>query len=347
MLKGRSYGVFTISMLMALVLAGCNKSTSPNENTPESEVVVVVLNNLSETYSYYMPETNDTIFDVDTTGSAPNDLLIDGNYAYIVNSGFGGVPTLMKIDLGRDSLIATYTFPSGSNPFGITKDENFIYVTCSKTDMLYRFDPYLRPIDSVKVGKAPEWLATKDGKVFVACTGYDFSDYTFGEGALFVVADGPQGLFVEDSVYAGINAQDVDIIGDSLYVLATGNYADVQGKIYIYTMQDTSLMLEDSINVGNSPGYMYAHNGVLYLADWSAGLAQVIPCSGKVIWIPVGEGASRILIDYNNQGYVTRFDATGNNYLLLFDPDRLVVTDSIFMGTAKGVQGLGLWLRIH
>ncbi len=334
-------------MLLALFIGGCTQPAPSDNPVPQSEEVVVVVNNLSETYSYYLPESHDIVLDIDTTGSAPNDILIDGNYAYIVNSGFGGSPSIMKIDLERDSLIAYYVFPDGSDPYGIAEDGDNIYVTCMKTDMLYQFGPYLRVQDSVRVGKSPEWLTVKDGKIFVACTGYNFSDYTFGEGNIAVVSRGPQGLYVEDSLYAGINTQDVDIIGDTLYALATGNYGDVTGKIYIYLVSDTGLILRDSIGVGNSPGYMYSYNGCLYLADWSAGVAKVNPESHEVIWQNVGEGASRIVVDYNHIGYLTRFNSTSDNYLLIFDPDRLVVTDSVFMGTAKGVQALGIWLRIH
>ena len=334
-------------MLLMLFIGGCTQPVPSENPVPQSEEVVVVVNNLSETYSFYIPDSHDTIIDVDTTGSAPNDILIDGNYAYIVNSGFGGSPSLMKVDLGRDSLVAVYIFPDGSNPYGIVKDGGNIYVTCMKTGMLYQFDPYLRVQDSVKVGKSPEWLTVKDGKIFVACTGYNFSDYTFGEGNIAVVSRGPQGLYVEDSLYAGINTQDVDIIGDSLYALATGNYADVSGKIYIYAIKDTGFVLMDSIDVGDSPGYMYPYNGSLYLTDWSGGLAKVNPETHEVIWLDAGEGLSRIVVDYNNIGYATRFNATAENYLLEFDPERMVITDSIFMGTAKGAQALGIWIRIH
>ncbi len=338
--------IILLSFPVLYILAGCSKKDEVQPEPPQGEEVVVVLNNLSETYSFYFPESSDTLIDVDTTGSAPNDILIDGNYAYIVNSGFGGKPSIMKIDLERDSLVASFTFPDGSNPYGVVKYGDNIYVTCTRSNMLYEFDLYLTPVDSVRVGKSPEWLTAKNGVIYVACTGYDFSSNTFGEGWIAVVTRGPSGLYVKDSLYGGINPQDVDIIGDSLYVLSTGDYGDIKGKIYIYSLKDT-VAFKDSINVGNSPGYMYPYNGCLYIVDWAGGFAKVNPRTNEVIWQEVGEGASRVVIDYNNIGFLTRFNATSANYIIIFDPEDLAIRDSVFMGNAKGIQGLALWMRIH
>ena len=337
-------GVFV--MLGIVLFTACSKEED-NQNLPEATEVVVVLNNLSETYSYYLPESHDTVIDVDTTGSVPNDILIDGNYAYIVNSGFGGSPSVMKIDLLRDSLVAFAIFPDGSNPWTIIKSNDNLFVSCSGNDKVYKLDIYrLRITDSIKVGKAPEGMAEKDGKIYVACTGYNFTDYSYGDGYVYVIEEGPSGLRVSDSVYSGTNTQDVAIVGDTLYALATGNYSDIQGKIYIFKVDDT-LSFADTIHVGNSPGFLYYYNNALYLTDWFAGVCRVSLENGDVIWSQTGTGTSRLIIDTNGTGFITRFSANAANYLLIFDPERVQVYDSVFMGNSKGIQGLGIWMKIH
>lgn len=328
------------------LIVGCSKEIE--EHSPlEAEEVIVVLNNLSETYSYYIPETRSTVIDVDTTGSVPNDILIDGNYAFIVNSGFGGVPSIMKIDLSRDSLVSSTILPDGSNPWAMVKSGSNIFVSCSQSDMVYKMDIYtLRILDSVKVGKAPEGMAVKDGRIYVACTGYNFTDYTYDDGYVYVIDEGPTGLFILDSIYAGVNTQGLAIVGDTLYALSTGNYADIHGKLYVFQIGD-SLVFLDTIDVGNSPGYIYFYNRALYLTDWFAGICKVSLSDYEVICTEIGTGSSRIVVDMNGRGFITRFRSSGPNYLLEFDPERMQVYDSIFMGDSKGIQGLATWMRIN
>ncbi len=328
------------------LITGCSKEEE-DHNIPESTEVVVVLNNLSETYSYYLPETHDTVIDVDTTGSVPNDILIDGNYAFIVNSGFGGKPTVMKIDLLKDSVMAYVVLPDGSNPWAVIKSQDNLFVSCSGNDRVYKLDLYtLRILDSVKVGKAPEGMADKDGRIYVACTGYNFSDYTYNDGFVYVIEEGPSGLFVSDSIYAGLNTQDVVVVGDTLYALATGDYSNVQGKIYAYEIGD-SLSFLDTIKVGNNPGYLYYYNGALYLTDWFSGVCRVSLSDKEIVWMQTGTGTSRLIVDMNGTGFITRFSSNDANYLLVFDPERVQVYDSVFMGNSKGIQGLGIWIKIH
>ncbi len=339
--------IIAIIMMAGLVLfTGCSKEEE-NHNIPEATEVVVILNNLSETYSYYLPETHDTVIDVDTTGSVPNDILIDGNYAFVVNSGFGGTPSVMKIDLLRDSLMAYAILPDGSNPWSVIKVNDNLFVSCSGNDMVYKLDMFtLRIMDSVKVGKAPEGLVEKDGRVYVACTGYNFSDHTYQDGYVYAIEEGPAGLYVSDSAYAGVNTQSVAVVGDTLFALSTGNYSDIQGKLYVFKIGD-SLSFKDTIYVGNSPGFMYYYNGALYLTDWFGGVCRVSLSDGNVVWTETGTGTSRLVVDMNGTGFITRFSANDANYLLVFDPERVQVYDSVFMGNSKGIQGLGIWIKIH
>ena len=341
----RSGKIIGIALTTLMILLGACTKNQEEQNFPESTEVVVVLNNLSETYSYYMPETNNTIIDVDTTGAVPNDILIYGDYAYIVNSGFGGVPSLMKIELLKDTMVKYTVFPNGSNPWAVIKKENSLFVSCTGNDMAYKLDLYtLRFLDSVKVGKGPEGMTEKDGRIYVACTGYDLSNYSYNNAYVYTVEEGPEGLYVSDSVYAGVNTQSVAIVSDTLYALSTGDYTNTFGKLYLYEIGD-SLRFVDTINVGQSPGYMYYYNNALYLTDWYGGVCKVSTQDREVIWQNTGEGTSQIAIDMNGIGFITRFNASGPNYLLLFDPERVQVYDSVYMGERKGIQGLGIWMK--
>lgn len=122
----------------------------------------------------------------------------------------------------------------------------------------------------VEAGYQPEGIACADGKVFVANSGgYNYPDY---DHTLNVID--PNTLEVEKTLDFGLNLGRVAYDGrDGLYVVSSGNYADVGSKIYkvntaTATLCDSIATAVSSIAVAGDSLYIL---GVEYKAPtWEA-----------------------------------------------------------------------------
>ncbi len=326
---------FTTVIAAILIVAGCGKKQDHIEVSGEEKVII--LNNLSETYSIFDPDSNTLITDVDTTGSVPNDIRIEGDVAYIVNSGFGGTPSIEKINIRDDKVLSYTPLPDGSNPWSIALSPSCLYVSLYGKNKLYKMDKYLNILDSVSVGMSPEGLIADGKSIYVACTG-TYPSYT--NSYIYEIIDS-SGLKVTDSISAQCNPQVLNIQGDTLFALLTGDYANVKGKILKINVKNNTVF--DTINTNYAPGDMYIDDNNIYIVDWNAGIGRLKRVDNSVNWIYSGTGVSRITGDVKGRVFATIFSSAGSNYLLQFTADKPSDIDSVFTGSKKGTQGLAIW----
>ncbi len=309
-----------------LFIVGCGVKETPGEGK-----VYILLQNINQVY-VYDPE-NDTLFkDVMETGSTPNYLFFTEEKGYIVNSGFGGSPSIQVFDPDSNVVTAVYEFNENSaNPWALTVADDGIYVTSLTFDMVYIFDETGKIVDSIKVGRAPEGIIFHDGKLYVTCTGFNvdsLGNVVYLDSYLYII----ENRKVKDSIKVGVNSQVVwTDENNRIVVLSTGNYADITGKIYI--ISGSSVM--DSIDVGGFPTYFVVRGEKAYVVG-PVGPLRVVDLTTKEIKEiePELKGLSGCDVDEEGRIYLTKADwSTQENFLYIIENDTLVNTVSLGIGT--------------
>ncbi|MBD3232903.1 MAG: T9SS type A sorting domain-containing protein [candidate division Zixibacteria bacterium] len=264
-----------------------------------------VVNGLAETVSKINLDNGVVSNHIINTGLVPNDIKIEGDKAYILNSTSDDIHIL---NLATDTVIDTIAFSRYENPWEIYIDGDLAYVTNWLSGNLYEVDLKEGMIlRAFAVGSTIEGVFRHGDRLFVTDVNFDFDNYTYGDGILYY-ANLPD-LDEWQSLNVGINPQ--RIIGGpdgNLHIICSGNYADVFGAIYI--VDPINVTIVDSINIGGSPGYA-AVNG-----------------SGKVF---VGAGG------WGDHGEVYCYD--GTTYAVLNDPSNPIITDPGASGITADLDG--------
>ena len=118
-------------------------------------------------------------------------------------------------------------------------------------------------IDTVSVGRAPEGMTVNGNFLYVTCTGFNPSDWSYSQGEVHKINLND---FTADSVInCSTNPRNVKFMNDSYYVVCTGNYATETGKVDIFTTANDSL--EQSFDCQNAPGSIYMTDDYLFLGN--------------------------------------------------------------------------------
>jgi len=270
-----------------------------------------------------------------TTGTTPNSLKKLGDYFYLVNSGFGGTPTIQKIDFHENTVVDSFVLPMGSNPWDITWDGSNFYVTSYTYDRVYKLSNNGDIIDSVSAGISPEGILFFNGKLYVVASYYDRNNYSTNVGYLYEFTPD---LSKIDSLRLFVNP--TLIVTDSEYLyIAGGDYA-AGGNIYKITPDTLSIL--DSLGLQGTPGAFVVKNGMGYLTGYFfyptvvnlENLSIVAtytnaPASNGFMGIDVNSDASKI--------YVSVASWQEQNYLWIISPES-GDTSSIELGNGKGSQ---------
>ena len=270
--------------------------TTSLTSSAQADRYAYVVNSLGMTLSKINLSTNEVVNDIEALGDQPNQVVISGDLAYVVNSGYNDIQI---IDLRTENTVGYIDVLPNANPFHMAfVDSQYAYVSnllgssISKVDVISK-----TTVGEFGVGLAPEGLMVVGDKLYVCCTGFQFyayrnktgrdwvfdvthkhndvKAYSYIAGKVYVFD--LQGQMVTDSISVGMNPQYLDLDPEGeLNVMCTGDYLSVFGQIYrIDPNTDTVI---DSIATGGSPGIIsIGTDGVGYLAagGW-------YPDSGKV-----------------------------------------------------------------
>jgi YVTN family beta-propeller protein len=218
-------------------------------------------------------------------GEAPNQVVINGDSTYVINSTDDDIQV---IDLTTETTVAYIDIGAGRNPFHMAfADERYAYVTNWQSHTISKVDVVGDSVvGEYGVGMAPEGLVVVDDKLYVCCTGFQWTKYneTTGREWVFdptqrtndvkayayitgqIYVFDLQSETVIDSISVGMNPRCVDTDPEGeLNVLCTGDYWSVFGQIYRIDPNTDAVI--DSIYVGGSPvGMSIGSDGVGYLA---------------------------------------------------------------------------------
>ncbi|MEW5925545.1 MAG: dockerin type I domain-containing protein [Candidatus Zixiibacteriota bacterium] len=215
-----------------------------------------VLNTNGETLSKININTGVVENDILTIGSDvisyPNQLVVRDTAAYVIASGTNEIQV---INLNTEQTSFYINTGPSSNPYWMDfLDSHYLYVTLLLKDSLAKIDYRTGSTISRRyVGKSPEGVMIFKGRAYVACTGFDWNTYEYGQGqiAIFDIA--------ADSVIKRINVGKnpqylaLDCEG-RIHVVCTGDYFSTFGQIYI--VDPIAMSVIDSIYVGGSPGHI-------------------------------------------------------------------------------------------
>jgi DNA-binding beta-propeller fold protein YncE len=229
--------------------------------------------------------TGEVVNNIEALGVAANQIVIQGDFAYVVNSLDHNIQI---IDSKTETTVGYIIIGEPRNPFHMAfMDSQYAYVTNLMTNTISKVDVINRTVvGEYEVGVAPEGLLVLGNKLYVCCTGYEFAAYRriAGRDWVFdpthrandvkayryiagkVYVFDVQNDVVLDSIPVGLNPQylAMDPEGE-LNVMCTGNYWSVFGKIY--RINPTTNSVIDSIATGGSPGIIsIGFDGIGYLA---------------------------------------------------------------------------------
>jgi len=215
--------------------------------------------------AYVINTTGETLCKIDiTSGSVSNNILTLGSdihcypnqikvrdtLAYVVLSG---THEIQIINLKTQTTAGWITLPGGSNPYWMDfLNDHYAYVTLLNNNSLAKIDLQTRQmVKETPVGLSPEGVLIYGGKAYVAITGFDFSNFTWGQGKVAVYD------LALDSVITSIDVQknpqylDCDVSGE-IHVACTGDYGSTAGNIFI--IDPLTDLAVDSIAIGGQPG---------------------------------------------------------------------------------------------
>jgi DNA-binding beta-propeller fold protein YncE len=238
-----------------------------------------------ETLSKINLSTDGVINDIEFLGESPNQIVIHGDLAYVVNSLDHDIQI---IDLKTETTVDWIDIWEPRNPYHMAfVNSQYAYVTNLKTNTISKVDVINKTVvGEYAVGQAPEGLLVVGNKLYVCCTGFewpkykritgrdwvfdptrranDVKAYRYIPGKVYVFDT--QSDSVTDSISVGINPQYLALDpGGELNVVCTGDYWSVFGQIYRINPATNTVI--DSIATGGSPGIIsIGTDGIGYLA---------------------------------------------------------------------------------
>ena len=220
-------------------------------------------------------------------------------------------------------------------------NDNTAYVACSISEKVLKVDLTSKAVvDTIDAGVGATGIIVYNGKVYVANTAFDGTNYTYGQGTVTVI-DATNDNVIK-TINVGMNPQDIALAPDGrLHVVCTGDYFSVFGKVFIINPSTNAVV--DSVLVGGSPGSIRISDvdKLGYLGVWGAGLLVYNTETKAVIHGTnnyfLGKGGSGLLVDPDGNVFVSVWD---DDQVIKLDKNNAVlntytVGDSPFSLTAK------------
>lgn len=251
-------------------------------------------------------------------GAFPNDIVVRGGRAYVVCSGADAISV---VDLATNSVVGTIPCGPGSNPWSLvfTSDSRAWVSRLNTNDVLALDMPAGTVAATIPVGRSPEGLCVAGGRVFVANSGFNFSNFSYDPGTISVIDPATNSVIA--TLPVGLNPQSVATAPNGeVHALCSGDYFSAFGRAFVLDAAAPAVV--DSVELGASPGVLAIDPaGQAYASDYFAGLLKYDTASRAVLRdaanaIPVGVGAAGI--DFG----------AGLTWVCVYGDDQLVALDA-------------------
>ena len=293
-----SFTSFSMALFVLLLIPGIATAS------PE----VLVLSGLDNGLSVIDPERNRIETGAVSLPGFPSQAVVDKQHLYVVASGADQVLVYNKETLALSHVLEP---GAGTNPYAVAVDSRGnVYVSLFLAGQVVRFDAKGRETGRAVVGRSPEGLCIVGPRLYVANSGFRFSDFGYDPGTVSVLD--LRTLDTVAEVPVGLNPQWMSVDGNEIHVICTGNYFSVFGEVHIFEAR--TLLPRGMVELGGSPGFLALDKNTAYASDYFGGLTsyrisdrQVLHDAGNPILIG-GAGYSGLTLDGKGNLYVAMFE---------------------------------------
>jgi hypothetical protein len=218
----------------------------------------------------------------DAIGAVLNDIERFDTYAALVDSGdlgpgVTGNEKLLVVNLVTKTVETTVPLNMDS-PWSVAVEDYLAYVTGNLDDQLAEIDlaaetptPVYHALDE---GCVPADVVVVDGLVYVTCTGFDATGFTYDPGKVLVFDPAVPGV-IDTIDLPQVNPQRFAVsAGGKLYVVCTGDYAANFGMVV--QIDPSTNDVADSFALGTAPGPIgIGPSGLAFVGEGFAGSVYV------------------------------------------------------------------------
>ncbi len=208
------------------------------------------------------------------TGAVPNHLHREGDRLYVSCSGDD---RLLCYSIGDSSLVLERNWAFNEidelpdpqeRRYGLwasVTHDGLVYSTLGSTDEIGVLDPQSGEWSRFATGRWPQGLLRRGDRLYVACTGFDPADFSYGASELRVY--GLPGIEELYRVPLAPNCQALAFAGDgTLLALSSGDYDQVTGTLQGLDPVDGGLLFSASLD--DYPGQLEVAGNRVWLAAW-------------------------------------------------------------------------------
>lgn len=344
--------IFTLALVTAIALAlgACSgKSTVGPEETIGPSKGVYIFNGSASTISIFDIEKKTIANNVIQLGKYPNDIVIQEDVAYVVNSGDNSIQI---INLDDNKTVGLINVGDGTNPWQIAlSDQKTAYVSALMTDSVVKVDVGGRKaVNTIKVGPKPAGIVAYKEKIYVVNSNAVFDlatqQMSYGKGTISIINSKTDNVI--KTIDVGLNPQYLAIDDNSgrLHVVCSGNYADTAGQVYVIDTNSDAVVKQ--IDVGGTPGRIaIAPNGKVFLGSNYGGILVYNGSDYSVIHSAVNPikdtaGTDGLAVDADGTLYacVPDWSGSGKDKLLAINSETEALLGTYTPG--GGAQGLAI-----
>jgi len=262
----RSISFLLLAFAAITLISGCEGDSSAGPGEQYASISAWVVNSLGQTLSKLNLETGQVTNNIVETGEGANEILIEGDKAYVVNSLENN---FQIIDLITGQTIGTIEILQGVNPYYAALEgterafvSNLLSGNVSVLDLAANSETGV-----INTGGIPEGVCVAGDYLYVT----DVVDYSGNWQPGKVYAYDLATLTLQSTATVGINPQIVKMGPDgNLHVICTGDYNTVVGEVDI--VDPISMMVMQSMTLGGTPGSLvFTSDGIGYVGGggWS------------------------------------------------------------------------------
>ena len=245
-------------------------------------------------------------------GQTPNDIQIDGQLAYVVNTNDNHIQI---IDLKSEANVGQISTGANSLPEKIALlSDQYAYVTLNGSDGVAFIDLKDQTVlQTIKVGSKPWGVTILDRKVYVTNSAavWDGNQMSYDQSSVSIIDT--QSNQVIQTIEVPINATGITTNGvDKVLVVSTGDYAQALGYLTIINHVDNAI--EKKISLKTTPGAIAVNRSqrkayILSTTGWTITGAMVVDLAKRRVVIkatealPAFSGGFGMVFDHQSQHF--------------------------------------------
>ena len=245
-------------------------------------------------------------------GQTPNDIQIDGQLAYVVNTNDNHIQI---IDLKSEANVGQISTGANSLPEKIALlSDQYAYVTLNGSDGVAFIDLKAQTVlQAIKVGSKPWGVTILDRKVYVTNSAavWDGNQMSYDQSSVSIIDT--QSNQVIQTIEVPINATGITTNGvDKVLVVSTGDYAQALGYLTIINHVDNAI--EKKISLKTTPGAIAVNRSqrkayILSTTGWTITGAMVVDLAKRRVVIKANEalpafsGGFGMVFDHQSQHF--------------------------------------------